>query len=106
MAEPSQAPPEEPAPIEAATGEEPVEEDEFATSDFDGSSITSTSVTSSVYNHSYENGRRVRAIAPLNRCLRGLVMLCDVAKGTTVLVSPIPSWQISDPKRRHGAEPG
>jgi hypothetical protein len=48
------------APIEPAPADEAVEEDAFATSDFDAQSTASTSVTSSVYQHSFENGRRVR----------------------------------------------
>lgn len=47
-----------PAPIEAAASEI-AEEDEFATTDYDGTSTASTSITSSVYEHSFENGRRV-----------------------------------------------
>ncbi|KAI5457649.1 S-adenosyl-L-methionine-dependent methyltransferase [Mariannaea sp. PMI_226] len=48
--------------IEAtAPGEHVDEEEEFATSDYDANSVTSSSdsLSSSVYQHSYENGRRV-----------------------------------------------
>lgn len=51
--------------IEAITpGEQVEEEDEFATSDYDASSLSSSSasLTSSVYQHAYENGRRVSGI--------------------------------------------
>jgi len=37
------------------------EEDEFLAEGWDGSSNASTSVTSSIYNHSFENGRRYHA---------------------------------------------
>jgi hypothetical protein len=50
------------APIEAAAAEI-AEEDEFATTDYDGSTVASMSVTSSIYQHSYENGRRVSSTA-------------------------------------------
>jgi hypothetical protein len=49
------------SPIEAASVGDHEEEDEFAIEQYDTASTASTSVASSVYSHSYENGRRVRA---------------------------------------------
>ncbi len=58
-------PPAQENAIEVQPTEEPVDEDEFETSDYDASSTASTSVTSSIYQHHYENGRRVRPLFPL-----------------------------------------
>jgi len=50
--------------IEVAAAED-VETDEFDPQEYDGSSFAaSTSVTSSLFEHAYENGRRVRTANP------------------------------------------
>jgi hypothetical protein len=49
------------APIEASAPGEHIDDDDFATSDYDAESISSSSasLTSSIYQHAFENGRRV-----------------------------------------------
>jgi len=80
--------------IEVAPAGEAEEGDDFETASFDVASTASTSVQSSVYQHSYENGRRVRSgLRVFRRTMSGW-LTAELCHATPV--SPIPPRPVPD----------
>lgn len=78
------------APAVVAAGPGDVEEDEFEPQDLDTVSAATTSITSSIYQHQFENGRRVRSSPCYYKTALNTNMSVGRLSTTTIRMGDIP----------------